>query len=323
MFTAQKGMKESGWLEYKYPQTNEAIKFPVGVVQGVHDGPTLVVVGGTHGSEYCGIEGAIRLFNQVDPSKLHGTLYVGMIYNLPAFKANMGFVVPQDNINPGRTFPGKLDGSFSEVMAYHFWNDFLSKADYYVELHGGDIPEALVPFVLAPQAGDEKVDAQIRAMAEVYNIQIVAQRKIEVKSPTFRSAFIEMAAKGIPSMLAESGQQGILKIEDAERHVTGLKNIMVHLGMLEGSVINTVKRMYSEEHLAIRSVHEGMWYPSVKLGDWKKAGEVVGEIRDYFGDPIAEVKATFEGHVTVIRTSPNTAVGNVLIEMDRITRKEE
>lgn len=323
MFTAQKGMKEKGWLEYTYPQTNEAIKFPVGVVKGAFDGPTLVVLGGMHGSEYCGVEAAIRLFNQVDPAKLHGTLYVGMIYNFPAFKTNMGFVVPQDNVNPGRTFPGKADGSFSEVMAYHFWNDFLSKADYYVELHGGDIPEALVPFVYAVQAGDEKVDAQIRAMAEVYNIEIIVTRKVDVKAPTFRSAFVEMAAKGIPSILAESGQQGILKIEDAERHLTGLKNIMVHLGMLEGSVINTIKRMYSDDHSAVRSEHIGMWYPTVKLGDWKKTGEVVGEIRDYFGDPIADVKAPFDGHVTVIRTSPNTAVGNVLIEMDHIIRKEE
>ena len=323
MFTAQKGMKEKGWLEYKYPQTNEAIRFPVGVVQGAQDGPTLVVLGGMHGSEYCGIEGAIRLFNSVDPAKLHGTLYVGMIYNFPAFKTNMGFVVPQDGINPGRTFPGKPDGSFSEVMAHHFWTDFLSKADYYVELHGGDIPEALVPFVYSCQIGDEKVDEKIRAMADAYNISVICRRKIEVKSPTFRSAFVEMAARGIPSILTESGQQGILNNEDAERHVTGLKNIMIHLGMLEGTIINTVKRQYSEEHLAVRSEHVGMWYPSVSLGDWKKDGDIVGEIRDYFGDHIAEVKAPFEGHVTVIRTSPNTAVGNVLIEMDRITSREE
>jgi predicted deacylase len=323
MFTVQKGMKEKGWLEYKYPQTNEAIRFPVGVIQGAFDGPTLAVVGGTHGSEYCGIEGAIRLFNSVDPAKLHGTLYVGMIYNFPAFKTNTGFLVPQDGINPGRTFPGKLDGSFSEVMAYHWWTDFLSKADYYVELHGGDIPEALVPFVYSPQTGDESVDAKIRGMADVFNIGIVVRRKIDVKSPTFRSAFIEMAAKGIPSILTESGQQGILNIKDADVHVTGLKNVMIHLGMLEGEIVKTVKIMFSEEHLAVRSEHIGMWYPSVSLGDWKKGGEVVGDIRDYFGDHIADVLAPFDGHVTVIRTSPNTAVGNVLIEMDRVTSREE
>jgi uncharacterized protein len=323
MFAAKKGTKERGWLEYKYPQTNEAIKFPVGVVQGVEDGPTLVVLGGMHGSEYCGIEAAIQLFNRTDPAKLRGTLMVGMIYNFPAFKTNMGFVVPQDGINPGRTFPGKPDGSFSEVMAYHFWTDFLSKADYYIELHGGDIPEALTQFTYAPQIGDEAVDAKIMEMANVYNIPIIVQRKIDVKVPTFRSAFLEMAARGIPSMLTESGQQGILSMENAEIHVTGLKNVMIHLGMIDGTIVNTVKRMYSENHLAVRSEHVGMWYPSVNIGDWKKEADVVGEIRDYFGDHIADVKAPFDGHVTVIRTSPNTGVGNVLVEMDKIYRREE
>jgi uncharacterized protein len=323
MFTTQKGMKQHGWLEYKFPQTNEPIKFPVGTVRGAQDGPTLVVLGGMHGSEYCGIEAAIRLFNWADPAKLRGTLMVGMIYNLPAFKTNMGFVVPQDGINPGRTFPGKLDGSFSEVMAYHMWTDFLSKADYYVELHGGDIPEALVQFIYAPQFGDEVVDAKIRAMADAYNIQLITRRKIDRQSPTFRSAFIEMAARGIPSILTESGQQGILNLDDAEIHLTGLKNIMIHLGMVDGTVVNTVKRMYADDRNAIRSEHVGMWYPSVKLGDWKKQGDVIGEIRDYFGDHIADVKAPIDGHVTVVRTSPNTAVGNVLVEMDHVISHEE
>lgn len=210
MFTAKKGTKERGWLEYEYPQTNEAIKFPVGVMQGLEDGPTLVVLGGMHGSEYCGIEAAIQLFNRTDPAKLRGTLIVGLIYNFPAFTSNMGFVVPQDGINPGRTFPGKLDGSFSEVMAYHFWTDVLSKADYYIELHGGDIPEALTPFVYAPQVGNEAVDAKIMEFANVYNIPIIATAKIPVKSPTFRSACNEMAARGIPSILTNQASKAFL-----------------------------------------------------------------------------------------------------------------
>ena len=92
-----------------------------------------------HGSEFAGIEAAIRLFNEIDPARLRGTLMVGMIYNFPAFYHNMGFVVPQDGKNSGRAFPGSLDGTFSEVMAYYFTEHFLSKANYYVELHGGKV----------------------------------------------------------------------------------------------------------------------------------------------------------------------------------------
>jgi uncharacterized protein len=282
-----------------------------------------VVLGGMHGSEYCGIEAAIQLYNWVDPAKLRGTLMVGMIYNLPAFQNNLGFVVPQDGINPGRTFPGKLDGSFSQVMAYYFNQEILSKADYYVELHGGDIPEALVPWIYAPITGNDAVDEKIKAMAQAYNIALICHGKVPQPPPTTGSGFIMTALRGVPAMLTESGQQGILNLEDAERHLTGLRNVLIHLNMMDGEIVNTVKRMISEQHQAIRSEHVGMWYPYVKLEDWVKQDQVVGQIRDYFGDPVFDVKAVFDGHVTVIRTSPNIGIGNVLIELDRVTSKTE
>lgn len=323
MITTHKGSKERGWLEFKYPPTGEPIRFPVGTVHGVGDGPTLVVLGGMHGSEYCGIEAAIQLFNWVDPAKLCGILMVGMIYNLPAFQNNLGFVVPQDGINPGRTFPGKPDGSYSQVMAYHFSQEFLSKADFFVELHGGDIPEALVPYIYVPIIGNEVVDEKSKAMAEAYNISLICHGKFPPTSPTMSSAFVAAARRGVPAILTESGQQGILSLEDAERHLAGLRNVLVHLGMMDGLVVNTVKRTISEEHQAIRSEHVGMWYSYVKLGDWVKEGQVIGQVRDYFGEPVFDVKAVFDGHVTVVRTSPNIGIGNVLIELDRVVRKEE
>ena len=40
------GMKEKGWLEFKYWASGEPIRFPVGTIHGVEEGPTLVVLGG-------------------------------------------------------------------------------------------------------------------------------------------------------------------------------------------------------------------------------------------------------------------------------------
>ena len=320
MMSKSLGKKERGWLEFKFPPTGEAIRFPVGTVHGVEDGPTLVVLGGMHGSEFCGIEAAIRLLREVEPEQLKGTLKVVNIYNLPAFRNNLGFVVPQDGINPGRTFPGDPEGSYSAVMADCITQNVLRSADYYVELHGGDIPEALVPFVIHPITGSDEVDAKSRELAMVYNIPLVVSAKLgEMPKPLHTSGFIAMALEGIPSILAESGQQGILNLEDAERHLVGLRNILIHLGMRQGQIVDSVERRFSEEHKAIRSEIDALWYPAVSLGSMAKAGDVLGQYRDYFGDPLGEVKAIFDGHVTVIRTSPNVAPGNVVIELDRIT----
>ena len=168
----KKGVKEYGWLNFQYRNTGEPIRFPVGTIYGENDGPTLLVLGGMHGSEFAGIEAAIRLFNEVDPTKLKGVLKVGMMYNVPAFENNLGFLVPHDGKNPMGTFPGSRIGTYGEAMAFYFNQEVLSKCDYFVELHGGDIPESLTPFVMHLSGGDPVVDEKSRKMAEVYDIPL-------------------------------------------------------------------------------------------------------------------------------------------------------
>lgn len=307
------GMKEKGWLEFKYRATGEPIRFPVGTIHGMGDGPTLLVLGGMHGSEFAGIEAAIRLFKEIDPQRLKGTLKVGMIYNLPAFVNNLGFVVPHDGKNPMSTFPGSPIGTYGEAMAYYFDQEVLSKCDYFVELHGGDIPEALTPFNFHVVTGDALVDARGKSMAEAYNIPYVIMDKQETKAEP-HWAFGVCVKRGKPAILCKSGQQGILRMEEVETHLTGLRNILIHLGMMEGKIVNTVKRTYLENYSSVRSEVQGMWYPSVKLNEVVKKDQVVGVIRDYFGQEVMQIKAILDGIVTVIRTNPNVNIGNVMIE---------
>jgi hypothetical protein len=317
------GVKEKGWIEFKYRNTGEPIRFPVGTVHGSQDGPTLVVLGGMHGSEFCGIEAAIRLFKEVDPRKLKGTLKVGMIYNVPAFVNNLGFLVPHDGKNPMSTFPGTPMGTYGEAMAYYFDQAILSTADYFVELHGGDIPEALTPFTIHIETGDANQDAAAKAMSLAYNIQYVIGDKLTdlQKAPNY--AFGLCAWRGKPAILCESGQQGILDEQWVNVHLTGLRNTLIHLGMLEGKPVNTIKHTFLADYTSIRSEIEGMWYPSVKMNEMVKPGQVVGVVRDYFGNDVMEIKAKVEGPITVIRTSPNARVGSVLIEHGRLVSTEE
>ena len=317
-----RGTKKTEVLEFTYKNTGEPIRFPIGTVYGKEDGPTLVVLGGMHGSEFCGIQGAIDIFNEVDPEKLKGTLIVGTIYNMPAFINHTGFLVPQDGKNPMSTFPGKLDGTYGEVMAHHFNENVLSKADYFIELHGGDIPEALTPFVFALETGDSVVDQKIKDMSVAFNIPLVIHSDAK-PSPNLGGAFVKAALRGIPSILTESGQQGILNLDDAKVQFTGIKNVMIKLGMLEGEIVNNVKRIFMEANGAIRNQTVGMWYPFVKLNQKVVKDEVVGEIRDYFGKHVANIISPIDGMITVIRTSPSVGIGNVLIELHKIVEIEQ
>ena len=48
------------------------IKLPLFVLNGAHEGRTLLVTAGIHGAEYVGIEAAYRLARQTEPGTLHG-----------------------------------------------------------------------------------------------------------------------------------------------------------------------------------------------------------------------------------------------------------
>lgn len=320
--TTGKGTKEKGWLEFKYRNTGEPIRFPVGTIYGASDGPNLVVLGGMHGCEFCGIEAAIRLYNEVDPAKLSGTLKIGTIYNMPAHVNNAGFVVPQDGKNPMSTFPGTPLGTYGEAMAYYFDQEVLSKADYFVELHGGDIPEALTPFNRWVETGNADQDAKGKAMAVAYNIPLVVKDPYEQNLPP-NAAYIVTAGRGKPAILCESGQQGILDMQFVNVHLTGLRNILVHLGMMPGTIVNTAKRKFLENYVFFRTDLTGLWYPDIKCNQLVKEGQVVGYIRDYFGQNLLDVKAPIEGVVTCIRTSPNIRPSNVIFELGAVASQEE
>jgi predicted deacylase len=240
-----------------------------------------------------------------------------MIYNLPAFVNAVASIVPHDGKNPMDTFPGTPTGTYSEAMAYYFDQEVLRQADFYVELHGGDIPESLTPFTVCPVTGNEEVDAKSMELATVYNLPLVVTLPVPApETAEFsidKAGFGLMPMRGVPSINAESGQQGILRMEEVETNLVGLRNILIHLGMMPGQIVDTVKPAIAHGWKMVQSEVVGMWYPAVSLNERISKGQVVGVVRDYFGQDIVEMKAPGDGIVAELRSSPVAQIGTVLV----------
>src|SRR2546428_9038826 len=139
------GTKTSGYLNVA-DKAASSIALPVTIVQGQSSGPTLVVIAGEHGCEYCGIMAAVRLIASVTPEKIKGTLIVVPLANPPAFEERTLFVNPIDAVNLYASYPGSLAGTVSHIMAHEIFSQIAKKADFLVHLHGGGHNEAPEPF---------------------------------------------------------------------------------------------------------------------------------------------------------------------------------
>src|SRR2546427_11909224 len=75
---------------------------------------------------------------------------------------------PVDGKNINRTFPGDPAGSAAQRVTHFLTTELITGADAYIDLHGGDLIEGLVPFALYQQTGRADLDSRAQALADAY-----------------------------------------------------------------------------------------------------------------------------------------------------------
>jgi hypothetical protein len=143
------------------------IPIPVAVAKR-GSGPTVLLTGANHGDEYEGPIGLLKLIRGLDLSRLNGRLIVVPALNYPAFLAARR-VSPIDQINLNRTFPGRRNGTVTEMIAHYVETVLLRMADYAIDFHSGGGSLNYLPTLLAPRSDDpaqhEKLDRLVAAFA--------------------------------------------------------------------------------------------------------------------------------------------------------------
>jgi hypothetical protein len=285
-------------------------QLPMWLINGSAEGPTLIVTGGVHAAEYASIAAALDLGRSLEPGTLRGRLIVVPVMNMPAFTARSIYVCPLDGKNLNRVFPGDARGTASEQIAAWVFTNVIAQADYYADLHGGDLVEALVPFTIFFRSGEARVDAMSLEMAKAFGIQYL------VCSETPGSTFCAASRAGIPSILAESGGQGIWTRDDVGLLTNGLDRLMRHLEMIPGGAPERAPFTLLDQFLWLRSDHGGFWYPSARVGEAVRKGQELGCIKDVEGRVLQTATSPADGRILFIvsslainRTDPLLAVG--------------
>jgi len=286
------GKKSTGFIAV--PGT--PVKMPTTVIVGTSPGKNILITGGVHGGEYPCIETSIRLAQELQPSEVQGTLVIIHPVNTPAFAARMQYYGPYDGKNLNRVFPGKALGTVSERIAYTV-HQLQQSADFYIDLHGGDIHEALVPFVIYSKLGGTEQAEQSRLASAAVGFPYV------VGSTSENGSIGAAATSGTPGFLAELGMCGRWSEEEVQTYMSAITNVLRYLGTLEGAVLENPKVQFMEQMAVIKAEDDGCWYPLKKLEDWVQKGEKVGEIRDFFGNTLSAYFAEESGVLLYVVTS--------------------
>src|SRR5512133_1574414 len=145
------------------------------LVNGAKDGPTLLVTAGVHAAEYASIAAALELGRALDPKAIAGRVILVPVLNVAGFGVRSIYISPLDNKNLNRVFPGNAGGTASEQVADWLFRNAMQQANYYIDLHGGDLIEALVPFTILFKSGNDQVDDASLEMAKVFGIRYLVR----------------------------------------------------------------------------------------------------------------------------------------------------
>ncbi len=286
------------------------VDLPMVVINGMDPGPRVAVTAGIHGAEYVSIAALRQVAMDLDPILMHGSLVAVLTANPAAFSARTIYVNPLDAMNLNRVFPGVADGSPSERLARWITDHVIAGSDAFVDMHCGDMNEALVSFTGIEEIGQAGVDAQSRALAEAYGLRYL------LIGPSPGTTTTAAAAIGVPAVLAEVGGQGRWPIEDVSLHAAGLRRLLRTAGLIDSAP--DAPRLETEVLLTeawMRSATAGYWHPAVSVGERIRQGAIVGEVRDAFGAVLEIPTAPIDGVVIFLVTSLAMNVGDPLLAL--------
>ncbi len=315
------GQMASGFLEIP-AGLDEGTEIPVTVVNGAWPGPVLALIAGTHGYEYPPITALQRVRRQLEPAELAGTVIMVHVANVPSFLGRTIYYSPIDGKNLNRAYPGRPDGTVSERIAHAITTQIIERADYVVDLHGGDGNEALRPYVYMPVTGEAKLDAAVRGMAVAFGVDHIVIDEGRLVDPN-RSVYTDQTAltRGIPAITTETVQLGSNDDHWVDMAERGIWNLLRHFQMVAGKPEMETAIVWLTDYQVIPSPATGMFQPSVRDGYAVAEDGLLGVLVDFFGDPISEIRAPFSGIVNYVLGTPPVSEGEPLAMVSRIVER--
>ncbi len=282
------------------------LQIPISVIRN-GAGPVVLLMAGNHGDEYPGQVAILKLWRELTPAHVSGTLILMPCLNPPAAKASTR-LSPLDGRNFNRCFPGNPNGSVSEMLAHYLTTVLFPMSEYVIDLHTGGRSMGFLPCAHMHLVPDKRQRERMLLAAEAFLTEV-----------TF--LYADVAGKGLlPSEAERQGkivittEMGGAEMVPAGIHrqcQLGLRNVLVHCGVLRGKErsraeagMKPARWVQSLDRADYRFAPEsGLYENCVDLGEAVKAGDLLGQVHslEQPGRDPAQVLAHADGMLVANR----------------------
>ncbi|MHA1959131.1 MAG: succinylglutamate desuccinylase/aspartoacylase family protein [Candidatus Thorarchaeota archaeon] len=302
--TAKRGELQKGVIEGVELFDSTGIDIPVLVMNGVKDGPTILMVSTQHGIEIQGAEVIIRVIREeVNPKDLRGAIIGIPVENPLAYMHGqyLSWVDNQDLGGGGSASPltaDKPDGTATERLAHALWNEAWIKSDMILNFHCNTRPDSLIFQEIL--TGNPKTKDDLWKMAKAFGVTtIVDDTPFDEDGPP---TLANLAAKnGKPDILLELVDGRWISEPSTSAGIRGVLNIMKAFDMIDGDIepqegFQIVPGVCKWQGI-VRANRGGLIRFVRTPGEFLKKGNVFAEIFNLHGDILEEAKIPVDGYI--------------------------
>ncbi len=254
-----------------------AILIPIVVIKN-GDGPTVYFNGGMHGGEYEGPVCLTKLAKELKPETITGRVIIIPALNIPAVMSGIR-LSPIDNKDMNRVFPGRWNGTISEIIAHYVFTEILPLCDAVVDIHSGGYSLDLAPYISMHYLDDDEQRLRTFDALKAFNAPYAL-----IMNEFSGSGLLDYAVEDMGKIFlcAELGGGGRLLVNTLQIAECGTRNVLKHFGILKGEIVALPQETRYLEipdaqnyHIALSS---GVYEPHFEPGESVQQGDVLGEV---------------------------------------------
>ena len=321
VFTYDGGQVDPGeTAEFRFPVSEtylgDPVRIPVTIINGPRPGPTVFLSAGIHGDELNGIEIVRRVAQEWNHADVCGTLICLPVLNVQGFTTQERYLpIYERDLN--RAFPGKLDSTSSNRIAYQIYHNFIQPCDFGLDFHTSTRGRTNMFHVRA-----DMDDENVARLARAFGTNLIMAGK---GSPGMLRR--EATDAGIPTITLEMGEAHRFERKLIDHALDGVRSVFAEYGIYEQEVVRwpgwrTIIEGWDEKTW-LRADVGGIVDMHYTRGDLVHEGEAICRITNPFKSAGTVIKAPFTGLLVGVLENPVVYPGNPLCHFVKIEQAQE